>query len=213
MALSAWLGYRTLCSVSTALGLGRGLFWTVLGSAVLLLTVSLAMGAALSGKTWPRRFWRVLHAIPGHWWHRWLEGRRAGLAAADARLSRLAGRPRALVAPGGLLLVGWILESVETLVILRVLGAPIGFPQVIAFEAGLALVRHVAFFVPAGLGIQDLGYLTFLKALGLPGAASVSAAFVVLKRAKEILWIGFGYGLLLILRWAPRAPMVNEAAS
>jgi hypothetical protein len=97
---------------------------------------------------------------------------------------------------------GWLLESLETLVILRVLGAPLspflgGYAEVIAFEAGLALVRHTAFFAPAGLGVQDLGYIAFFHALGMPEASTLGAAFVVLKRAKEIVWIVIGYLLLL----------------
>jgi uncharacterized membrane protein YbhN (UPF0104 family) len=56
----------------------------------------------------------------------------------------------------------------------------------------------MAFFSPGGLGVQDLGYMAFLSALGIPEAPAVSAAFVVLKRSKEILWIGVGYALLLL---------------
>jgi uncharacterized membrane protein YbhN (UPF0104 family) len=57
-------------------------------------------------------------------------------------------------------------------------------------------VRHVVFVVPAGLGVQDLGYVTGLAALGVPDATSLGAAFVLVKRAKELLWTAFGYALL-----------------
>jgi hypothetical protein len=93
-------------------------------------------------------------------------------------------------------------------VILRVLGAPLGFRDVIAFEAGLALVRHLVFFLPAGLGVQDLGYVAFLGALGLPRAALFAAAFVVLKRVKEAVWVAIGYLLFFALRFAPRSASI-----
>jgi hypothetical protein len=50
--------------------------------------------------------------------------------------------------------------------------------------------------VPAGLGVQDLGYVLSLRAIGIPDAATVSAAFVLLKRGKDVFWILVGFLLL-----------------
>jgi uncharacterized membrane protein YbhN (UPF0104 family) len=58
----------------------------------------------------------------------------------------------------------------------------------------------MAFFVPAGLGVQDLGYFAFFSALGVPDAMGVGAAFVLLKRTKELFWVCVGYTLLFGLR-------------
>jgi uncharacterized membrane protein YbhN (UPF0104 family) len=58
------------------------------------------------------------------------------------------------------------------------------------------LFRHVMFLLPAGLGAQDAGYVAFLAALGVPNPVSLGAAFVVLKRGKELLWAAVGYALL-----------------
>jgi uncharacterized membrane protein YbhN (UPF0104 family) len=55
----------------------------------------------------------------------------------------------------------------------------------------------MVFFVPAGLGVQDLGYVAFLHASGVPEAAALGAAFVVLKRAKELAWVAAGWTILL----------------
>ena len=98
------------------------------------------------------------------------------------------------------LLAAWLMDSVETWLILRVLGVRIGFFSVYAFEPGLSLVRSMAFFVPAGLGVQDLGYFAFFNALGVPDAMGVGAAFVLLKRTKELFWVIVGYSLLFVLR-------------
>jgi uncharacterized membrane protein YbhN (UPF0104 family) len=85
--------------------------------------------------------------------------------------------------------------------------------QVFAFEAGLSLVRSTAFFVPAGLGVQDLGYLAFFTALGIPDALTLGTAFLLLKRTKELFWVTTGYGLLLWLRMKiARAPLERSSA-
>jgi uncharacterized membrane protein YbhN (UPF0104 family) len=74
---------------------------------------------------------------------------------------------------------------------------------VLAMEAAVVFARNAAFFVPAGLGVQDAGYLAFLSAFGV--AAPLAAAFIVVKRTKELLWIAAGYLVLLVLdRRAPR---------
>jgi uncharacterized protein (TIRG00374 family) len=103
---------------------------------------------------------------------------------------------RELAAPALLFLGGWLLESLETWLILRLLGIELGFVEVASFEVLLSFLRNVLFVLPAGLGVQDLGYVTFLAALGVPDAVNAGAAFVVLKRTKELFWIGVGYTLL-----------------
>jgi hypothetical protein len=51
-------------------------------------------------------------------------------------------------------------------------------------------------FAPGGIGVQDVGYLAVLQAYGVPDAASIGPAFVVLKRLKETFWIAIGFGVL-----------------
>jgi uncharacterized membrane protein YbhN (UPF0104 family) len=63
-----------------------------------------------------------------------------------------------------------------------------------ALEVGLTLVRSMGNVAPAGLGIQEAGYATLLTATGL--SVETTAAFVLLKRGKELVWIAIGYGLL-----------------
>jgi hypothetical protein len=64
-------------------------------------------------------------------------------------------------------------------------------------EAAVVFLRNLAFFVPAGLGVQDAGYFKFLAAFGISPVGA--GAFVILKRAKEALWVGVGYLVLLVL--------------
>lgn len=115
----------------------------------------------------------------------------------DAELAALfrAG-PRRLVKPGFGFLCSWLLEALETFVILRLLGTELDFSTVAGFEVALSFLRNLVFVLPAGLGLQDVGYVLFLRALGVPDALAVGAAFSVLKRGKELFWSLAGYALL-----------------
>ncbi len=64
---------------------------------------------------------------------------------------------------------------------------------VVAVESGLSLARSAVAFMPGGLGVQDMGYATALAALGT--THETAAAFVILKRAKEIVWIAIGFAV------------------
>jgi hypothetical protein len=90
----------------------------------------------------------------------------------------------------------------------------LSFATVLAFEPVVSFARSAAFFIPAGLGVQDAGYMAFLRNAAVPDAVNRAAAFVLLKRFKELVWIAVGWTLLLLgqsrdraLRGARRAPL------
>ena len=62
---------------------------------------------------------------------------------------------------------------------------------------------------PAGLGVQDLGYVAFLSALEAGDASNLAAAFLIAKRGKEILWIAGGW---LLLSLGPLPPPRGSTA-
>jgi len=55
-------------------------------------------------------------------------------------------------------------------------------------------IRHVAFVVPAGLGVQEAGLVLFGRALGLD--AELALAVSMAKRLREVLW-----GVMSLLSW------------
>ena len=93
-------------------------------------------------------------------------------------------------------MAGWFLRAVETWLFLRLVGVDVPLPAAMVIETALILVRAMAVPVPAGLGVQDAGYVLCLKALGVPDATTVGAAFVLLKRGKDLFWILLGFLLL-----------------
>jgi uncharacterized membrane protein YbhN (UPF0104 family) len=101
----------------------------------------------------------------------------------------------------------WMVEATETFLLLRLLGAQVSFLEVFPIEATLSFVRSAAFLAPAGLGVQDLGYVALLPAVPHP----VVLAFVASKRGKELLWAAVGY--LALLAWKAPAPLAQEAST
>jgi uncharacterized protein (TIRG00374 family) len=115
-----------------------------------------------------------------------------------------------------LLVTQWMLEAVGSWVILRALGVELGFVTVLAVDAALSVVRALAVFAPSGLGVQDLGYLAFFAAVGVPDVAGIGPAFLVLKRAKELFYVVLGFALLFAMRGrgrGERAAATLEGAS
>ncbi|WP_455288350.1 hypothetical protein [Cupriavidus necator] len=109
-----------------------------------------------------------------------------------------------IVAQGGWLLLVlvplhalplWLVSgTLEIWFALMLLGHPVPFWQALAIEALTQAARNVAFFVPAGLGVQEAVVMLLGQALGMD--AQVSLALV--KRAREIL---FGVPALLSWQW------------
>ncbi len=120
---------------------------------------------------------------------------------ADAHLLDFFERERgALALPMLLYSVGWLVRGVETFVFLRLLGVDVSLATALVVETAIIVVRSVAVPVPAGLGVQDVGYVLCLNALGVPDAMTVGTAFILLKRGKDLFWILLGFGLLAIGR-------------
>jgi glycosyltransferase 2 family protein len=138
----------------------------------------------------------------------WIETRRHRFARADVQLARLSKSPWVGRSAAWRMLGLWIFEGLETFVILRLLGTPLTFLEIMSMDAALSVVRSSAMFAPAGIGVQDVGYLAMLEAYGVPNASSLGPAFIVVKRVKEAIWMGVGF--IMLARIGPRA-VLKEA--
>ena len=201
VALSVALGWTAIAHASSALLGGRhGLPFVVLVGAALLVALSLGIetiaaraqiAGRVSGQLGKIRFPRL---------RAWIEARHHQFEHADAQLGRLADDHRATAGAMARVAMLWLFEGLETFVILHLLGARLGWIEVISFDAALSVARSAAFFAPSGIGVQDVGYLAVLQAYGVPDAATIGPAFVVLKRAKESFWILVGFVILGLFR-------------
>jgi hypothetical protein len=199
LVLAAMLSLPWLRKASPAILGGSGLEYLPLGAALALLLIASAFAWSLHRGAVGARLHGLLARVPLARFRRFVSRHERRFGETDDALARFFGGDRH--GPKVLLfLAGWCLETVETYLILRFLGVHIDIRAVAGFEALVALLRHVFFIMPAGLGVQDLGYVTVLRALGVSDALSTGASFVLLKRSKELLWIAVGYALLVLHR-------------
>jgi uncharacterized protein (TIRG00374 family) len=195
--LLAGLGFEGLEALGSRLFGFPHLGWLALGAGTVLGVVGIAIALTLRQSAVARGIFALLARLPVPRLRAFLTERERAFTSTDGALSTLfRAEPRRLALPTCFFLCGWLMESVETWLLLTVLGAHPSFLAVGAIEVVVSLVRNVVFVVPAGLGVQDLGYVSCFTAFGVPDAASTGAAFVLLKRGKELFWIAVGYALL-----------------
>lgn len=211
LGLSVLLAWPLLQGASRAL-IGRGglplLLLAAAGILVLVAAGSVALG--VHGRV-ADKVQRGLNRFGGRWLGAWLERNALSFQAADTHLANFFTRqPAGLIVPVGAYLVTWVARTFETLLFLRLLGVNITAVAAMVIESSLILVRSLAVPVPAGLGVQDAGYVLCLKGLGVEEAVTVGAAFVLLKRGKDLFWIAFGFLLLALGHDRTGAPAEEE---
>jgi uncharacterized protein (TIRG00374 family) len=180
--------------------IGRpGLPWLLLAVSAFMIA-TFGVGLALSGRARVAQRTRAgLDRLGGRWLRAWLERHTLRFERADEHLLTFFERERgALVLPLLFYSAGWVVRGLETYLFLRLLGTDVPVAWAIAVESAIIVVRSVAVPLPAGLGVQDLGYVLFLKALGVPDATTVGTAFVLMKRGKDLFWVLLGFGLLAV---------------
>jgi uncharacterized membrane protein YbhN (UPF0104 family) len=82
------------------------------------------------------------------------------------------------------------------------LNVPVDFPTAFSIEALSGVAKLAALFVPGSLGVQEGGQVLIFVAFGL--GAPLAMTFSLLRRGRELLWVGFGLIVLLhhqALRW------------
>jgi uncharacterized protein (TIRG00374 family) len=102
---------------------------------------------------------------------------------------------------------GWLLGALEVAAMLFVLDIPAGVATATVIEAVGAGVRFATFLVPGNLGVLEGANTGLFVALGL--GASAGLAFSLVRRARQVVWIGIG---LLLLAAASLQAKTAEAA-
>jgi putative membrane protein len=108
-----------------------------------------------------------------------------GAAALDRELRACLSRGRSLAFAGILQLVGFFSASFEVWFALRLFGHPIDIRGAVMVEALTQAMRHIAFLVPAGLGVQEAGFVLFGHVLGI--STELALAVSMAKRLREVL--------------------------
>lgn len=199
LGLSVLLAWPLLQKASRA-AIGRGGLPLLLlaGAAVLVAAAAASVALGVHGQI-ADKVRRILNRLGGRWIGHWLERNALRFQAADRHLATFfTVKPAGLVPPLLCSLFSWFARAMETFLFLHLLGVDVQLAAAMVIETSLILVRAMAVPVPAGLGVQDAGYVLSLKGLGVPDPVTVGAAFVLLKRGKDLFWIAFGFLLLAI---------------
>lgn len=173
--------------------------WVVLGLGLGMLILFGGASLVLASGSVAARIHAALSALPLPFLGSAIDSRARGFRATDERLGALfRSSPARLAGACALFVLAWSIETLETWVLLRLVGVRLPLESVLAFEASVSLLRSIGCFAPGGLGLQDLGYIAALGALGVPDSMTAGAAFIVTKRAKELVWSLVGYASLLL---------------
>lgn len=124
--------------------------------------------------------------------HRFLQG--IDGARLDAEIDVLMTRTGVLVRAFVWQFAGYLIGAFETYWALALLGHPVSVGGAIAIEALTQAVRHAAFMVPAGLGVQEVAVVLLAQMFGVDRDVAFSLALV--KRMREVV-----FGCVALASW------------
>ncbi len=98
--------------------------------------------------------------------------------------------------------LGWFAGTFEVYIIAKLVGLPIGFTEAWLLEALIQVLRIITFFIPSSIGVQEGGIVLIFSQFGFGSGPSL--AFALIRRVREILWIGLGLILWSFLKEKPK---------
>lgn len=97
---------------------------------------------------------------------------------------------------------GWFTGTLEVFWIAKILGLPIGFTEAWLLEALIQVLRIITFLIPSSIGAQEGGILLIFMQFGFD--KSIGLTFAVIRRLREILWLGLGLLLWFLIEDRPQ---------
>lgn len=141
-----------------------------------------------------------------------LEAREEQLQSLDETILRFYRHHRkAFYASTGLFFLGWMAEALEVYVIISYLGGPASLCSAIAIGGLSVFIKGGTFFIPGSLGTQDAGNLLLLTTFGYSDVTGIT--FALLRRFRELLWIGLGVLCLAVMGKVVPSTSANPPAS
>lgn len=173
---------------------GAGEIAKGLGIALLGVLPAMVGAALLLGRA--RLFERLSHLVVRLFGERSFLPDIDSATRLDQKVRQLLSEPKTLLLATAWQFAGLVLTSVELLLASYLIGRPITLAEAIALEGLTEGVRQIAFFVPAGLGIQEAGFVFFGQLLGLD--AQTAIALSLTRRVRDL---GLGIPMLLTWQW------------
>jgi len=166
------LASLSLLRADTALSAYVG---AMLGGAVFLSLGSMAFAVVqVTGSRWMGRLGdRLFPASVSH------------IQGFHAAISALYGRKDKVLASMLLQWAGWMASGVWLWVVLKTMGLPTGLWAAIAIQALLEGLRSATVFIPAAIGVQEVGYAALAPVFGL--TPEIGLAISLLRRARDVV--------------------------
>jgi putative membrane protein len=108
-----------------------------------------------------------------------------GAASLDREIRSSLGRIPTILYAGTLELAALVSGSLEIWFVLRVVGHPIDLASAVIMESLMQALRHLAFVVPAGIGVQEAALVVFGHTFGVGSELALTVSLA--KRARELL--------------------------
>jgi len=108
-----------------------------------------------------------------------------GAGALEDALRAAMARRTNLFVSGTLQWLAMMSAAFEVWLVMRLSGHPVGVDEALILESLMQAARHLAFFVPGGLGVQEAGLLLAGHAIGI--SAELALAVSMAKRLREVL--------------------------
>lgn len=125
---------------------------------------------------------------------KFFEGKKEKFAALDHDIRQFYTADKKRLALSSLFnFLAWFCGVFEVYFFAKILGMPVSFMQAWLFEALIQVLRIVTFFIPASIGAQEGGIVFLFQQFGY--ANPISLTFALLRRLRELFWIGIGLTL------------------
>jgi uncharacterized protein (TIRG00374 family) len=194
--IGAIAGFSLLQSVTIPMFPVAVLGYIMIGCGIAVFLLFLFFLFVLLNGSAAQNVHRILMYVPFKRVKVWLLTKEAGFLDTDEELKSFdAPFARRLIFVLLIYILAWFMLAIESYIILCLLGVEISFLQVLAMDTAITMLRALFFFIPSGLGVQELGYRVFFQALGMHDFQDYGA-FVLLRRFKELLWYSAGYCIM-----------------
>ena len=181
----------TLAALIGFVGLSLAVGLVGLGDAVPLAQFAIAIGVLagmMAGMVAAQRsglFTRLAGRLKGVAGGDSLSGLAGGAGRLDQALAALYADRAALTKCTLWRFLAWLAGAAEIWLIVWLIHGPIGLLSLLVLEGVAQAIRNAGFFMPAGLGVQEGGYVLGGLAIGLPVETALALALV--KRARDVL--------------------------
>lgn len=128
---------------------------------------------------------------------KWVADREEHLEALDENLRLLYRKGHLKTAAAfGFHFLGRLAGAAEVLIVLRVLGVPVGPVQAVFIYSVIVVVNTVFFILPGQWGITESASMLLLQALGQPAAIGLSLG--VIRRIRKLVFVALAFGLYFV---------------